>query len=158
MKTFPLVVEPGGRVLAFEIDNAGFGPSALARVLRRTDGVTNVRLRRRLWGDRDIHVRFTYQGYPCMVWEPYGDNSRYWIGPDSTADFKGNVAQLEKTFSDYRLPMHRAILGTFLRWSFLLALLFAVGCWLRYEWRIDSCLDRGGRWDVDLDRCEAATE
>jgi hypothetical protein len=43
-----------------------------------------------------------------------------------------------------------------LLWSFVLALLLAVSLWLRNEARIDSCLDRGGRWDQEQERCEGA--
>jgi hypothetical protein len=30
--------------------------------------------------------------------------------------------------------------------------------WARQELRIDSCLDRGGRWNSVTSACEAATE
>ena len=42
--------------------------------------------------------------------------------------------------------------------AFMLALMVAVGLWLRDEVRIDSCLDRGGRWDKERQMCEGATE
>ena len=42
--------------------------------------------------------------------------------------------------------------------AFLLAFLVAVGLWLRNEVRIDSCLDRSGRWDKERQTCEGATE
>jgi len=41
--------------------------------------------------------------------------------------------------------------------AFVLALLVAVGLWLQNEVRIDSCLDRGGRWDEERRMCEEAT-
>ncbi len=42
---------------------------------------------------------------------------------------------------------------------FLLGLLLIVGVscavlWLRHEWKIDSCLDNGGRWNYSLIVCE----
>lgn len=44
---------------------------------------------------------------------------------------------------------------------FLLGLLLIVGVscavlWLRHEWKIDSCLDNGGRWNYSLIVCEEA--
>lgn len=42
--------------------------------------------------------------------------------------------------------------------AFVLALLVAGGLWLRNEMQIDSCLDRGGRWDQERQICEGATE
>lgn len=38
--------------------------------------------------------------------------------------------------------------------AFVLALLAAVGLWLRHETLIDSCLDLGGRWDKNGQVCE----
>jgi hypothetical protein len=45
-----------------------------------------------------------------------------------------------------------------LLWAFLLAFLVVLGLWLRTEMRMDSCLDRGGRWDENREMCEGATE
>jgi len=45
-----------------------------------------------------------------------------------------------------------------LSFMFLLALLVLFVLWLRNEVRIDSCLDRGGRWDDSKQLCEGATE
>ena len=41
------------------------------------DGVTDVR---RIWF-KDDRFSFTFRGRSCVVNEPWGDNSRYWIGP-----------------------------------------------------------------------------
>lgn len=38
------------------------------------------------------------------------------------------------------------------------SVLVAVGLWLRNEVRIDSCFDRGGRWDKEGQMCEGAIE
>jgi hypothetical protein len=83
MKTFPAASEPDGRLRAFEVENAYIGPSAVAQVLRGTEGVTDVEQRRLFSRDSEVHVKFKCQGHPCIVWEPYGDNSRFWIGPES---------------------------------------------------------------------------
>ena len=52
-----------------------------------------------------------------------------------------------------RMKTRKRLLG-----AFVLALMVAVGLWLRDEVRIDSCLDRGGRWDKERQMCEGATE
>jgi hypothetical protein len=49
-------------------------------------------------------------------------------------------------------------IGKIILGRFVLALLVAVGLWLRNEVRIDSCLDRGGRWNQDRQMCDGATE
>lgn len=38
--------------------------------------------------------------------------------------------------------------------AFVLAILIAVGLWLRHQLRVDSCLDRGGRWVQTQQICE----
>lgn len=45
-----------------------------------------------------------------------------------------------------------------LLWTFVFALLVVLGLWLRNEVRMDSCLDRGGKWDSHQETCEGATE
>lgn len=40
----------------------------------------------------------------------------------------------------------------------LVAALIAAGLWVKRELSIDSCLDRGGRWNYELVTCEGATE
>jgi hypothetical protein len=114
MKTFSLAWERDGRLRAFEIENAFIGPIAVARLLRRIDGVTDVAQRPPFSGESEVHVRFNYKDYPCMVWEPYGDNSRYWIGPEGDAVFGEDMAQVEIAFAAYRPPLHRVVVGRLL--------------------------------------------
>jgi hypothetical protein len=84
MRTFP-IKDDTGQVFAFEIRARLFG-WRLARRLRVIPGVSDVRPRKLWVGSPDVHVRFQYHGREYIVWEPYGDNSRWWIGPeDETA-------------------------------------------------------------------------
>src|SRR5262245_1405878 len=55
---------------------------AIARSLKGIPGVSDVRPRRWWVRSPDVHVRFQYQGREYVVWEPHGDNSRWWIGPE----------------------------------------------------------------------------
>jgi hypothetical protein len=119
MRTFPLAVEADRRLRAFEIENAYIGPSTVAKVLRGTEGVTDVEQRRLFPAESEVHVKFKYQGCPWIVWEPYGDNSRYWIGPESATALEGNVAQVEEAFARYQPPLLRAIIGDILTLRFL---------------------------------------
>lgn len=82
MRTYP-IRDDGGVLFAFEVSAQPAG-RRLARVLRQIDGVTDVRLRRWWVGSPDVHVHFQYRGREYVVWEPFGDNSRWWIGPDDT--------------------------------------------------------------------------
>lgn len=40
----------------------------------------------------------------------------------------------------------------------LAAVLIAAGIWIKREASIDSCLDRGGRWNYEVAACEGAAE
>src|SRR5215467_12373402 len=80
MRTFP-IKDDAGHVFAFEIRAQLFG-WRLAHRLRDIPGVSDVRPRRSWVGSPEVRIRFQYQGHECVVWEPYGDSSRWWIGPD----------------------------------------------------------------------------
>ena len=77
MKTYPFMTETG-LVKAFEISNAfPWSLGAMRKILQSVDGVTGYR---RNWFNDD-RFSFVFRGRPCVVNEPYGDNTRYWIGP-----------------------------------------------------------------------------
>jgi len=90
MKTYP-IKRNDGQIFAFEIPAAGLWTGSLARRLRRAPGVANVR---RVHRD-DHRLKFELNGEPFVVWEPWGDNSRYWVGPVDTAAKSGNAGVLE---------------------------------------------------------------
>ena len=65
----------------FEISNAFFSSRAIAGFVARVPGTAVTQTRR--WSSADeVHVRFNFQGVRFVIWEPYGDNSRLWVGPD----------------------------------------------------------------------------
>lgn len=90
MKTYPLK-RNDGQIFAFEIPAAGLWTGSLARLLRQAPGVANVRrVRNQL--DR---LLFEVNGEPFVVWEPWGGNSRYCVGPVNTDVTSGNTDALE---------------------------------------------------------------
>ena len=99
------------QLVGFEIENAYIGPWRVARVLRGIEGVSDVRVRRLFGPEPEVHVRFTFQGRRCIVWEPFGDNSRYWICVEAPEDGAVDVAPLEQAFRQYRVPMLVQFLG-----------------------------------------------
>jgi len=123
MKTHPVLTKEGARLFAFEIENAYIAPATVARLLADVEGVTDVEPRRMFSASSDIHVEFKYQGRPYMVWESYGDSSRYWIGPKDEANDAGDITALEVAFKRYRPPLHRALLGDVLTLRFITRLL-----------------------------------
>ena len=78
------VRHPSGELQAFEVSNL-MGVSGAVRILERIDGVRIIDRIRIFRGLRheEIRVRFEYQGERFTVEEPYGDNSMFWIGPET---------------------------------------------------------------------------
>lgn len=115
METYPLIDEKkGDRPFAFEVENVYVGPGTIARLLAEVDGVTDVRTRKLFSGSSEIHVEFKYLNRDYIVLEPYGDNSRYWIGPKNPEENAGDISQIENALKHYRPPFHRAIVGDIL--------------------------------------------
>ena len=55
-----------------------------------------------------------------MVWEPWRDNSRYWIGPQrETADDVPDTTHLEMAFRRHQPPALRRLAGYLLSLGFL---------------------------------------
>jgi hypothetical protein len=96
VKTYPLKREDGS-LQAFEIPMPLIPWSTsgtLCDLLERLDGVANVDRN----GRGDYHVTFTYRGEPFVIWEPFGDNSRYWVGPEHPARSNVDVESLHAAF------------------------------------------------------------
>ena len=98
MRTYP-IRDDAGVLFAFEIDAPLLG-RRLARVLAEVAGVSEVR-RRRWWrGPPDVHIRFRYHDREFIVWEPFGDNSRWWIGPDEEDKDSISLAEIERAVAN----------------------------------------------------------
>ena len=77
MKTYPHVRDDGS-IAYFEISNSfPWSLRFMRRVLESAKGTTDFKRIR----VNDNRFSFSLNGRPCVVWEPWGDNSRYWIGP-----------------------------------------------------------------------------
>lgn len=108
----------GGRMFAFEIENVYIGKTKAATLLGSVHGVADIRVRKLFSSNPDTHVEFTYMGRPFMVWEPYGDSSRYWIGPrDETQEI--DVCALESVFQQYRPSLVIKVIGDLISFKFL---------------------------------------
>lgn len=111
MQTYPTMDKHGLHPLAFEIENVYVGPRAIGRILEQVNGVSGVRVRRAFSKWEDVHVWFKYMDRDYVVVEPFGDNSRYWIGPKEAPENAPDVGAVENAFKDYRPPLHREIFG-----------------------------------------------
>jgi hypothetical protein len=96
--TYP-ICDAAGIMFAFEINNMQRARS-LATLLRGLDGVTDVRPRTRWTGSPDVHIRFRYREREHIVWEPWGDSSRWWIGPEDTEAPHRSIADLEQAIAN----------------------------------------------------------
>lgn len=117
MTTFP-VISDGEKIFAFEIENAYISPSQIAQLLCMVDEVSEVKIRKPFHSDSEIHVRFSFRGISCVVWEPFGDNSRYWIGPENKPYDRIDITEIEHIFRQYRPHLFRKVVGDLLMLRF----------------------------------------
>jgi len=77
------VIDGEGRMFAFEVDNLSFDRAHVCRVAASIPGAIIVRRPRFLSSLREeVFCEFEVEGVRFVAWEPFGDNSRYWIGPE----------------------------------------------------------------------------
>ena len=100
MKTYSLLRDDGS-LAGFEVSSmwTSFGP--LYRILGSIEGVTDVR--RHYFSDE--RISFLHRGQPFVVHEPWGDNSRYWIGPRDASALE--FAPILQAFQRYQSPAAR---------------------------------------------------
>ncbi len=111
MRTYSL--QASGALHAFEVSNIWLHPRAIARLVRSKGA--EITFRRRLFRAADVHLKFRYKGLEFQVVEPFGDNSRYWIGPvDESLVASAETADLRDLFARYRpgvLGVLRSLVG-----------------------------------------------
>ncbi|MGQ0620019.1 MAG: hypothetical protein ACT4QA_08905 [Panacagrimonas sp.] len=110
MKTYPINTE-SEHCYAFEIENAYITPRKIARLLKGFGGVSAIHTRKPFSSSNSIHVSFHYMGREFIVWEPFGDNSRYWIGPKHEKGNSTDVNAIREVFDRYEPPIAIKILG-----------------------------------------------
>ena len=57
--------------------------------------------------------------WPDLSSEPFGDNSRYWIGPQGPDKEKVDISTIGKCFREYQLPICRKLFGDALSLRFV---------------------------------------
>ena len=98
MRTHPCK-RPDGSVASFEISNVipwSMGP--MRRVLASVAGVSDIE---RTNNGGDDRWTFRYLGRVCVVNEPWGDSSRYWVGP-AESDAALDMSPVHDAFCAYR--------------------------------------------------------
>jgi hypothetical protein len=119
MKTY--LIQEGDEPFAFEIDHVYLSLSKIVRLLRTVDGTSEVRIVGHFGGSNPNRVEFKCGGSEYIVMEPFGDNSRYWVGPKEGKDDKPaakNIGKIKGAFDAYRAPLPAKILGDLLSLNF----------------------------------------
>lgn len=111
MKTYPISDKAKSEYpFAFEIENAYVSLRKIDSILCALEDVSAVRRRKSFSSPSDIHIRFLFKGKEYVVWEPYGDSSRYWIGPDENVE-PTEIGELKAVFDNYKPPVIVKLFG-----------------------------------------------
>lgn len=116
MQTYP-IMDQNGCLVAMEVDIAFVGLKSLARAIECVEGVSELAVRKPFSGSSDVRVTFRYQGDEYAVVEPFGDNSRYWIGPVSEG-VKQDMSPIESQLRLHVPSLLRRIIGVILTLNF----------------------------------------
>ena len=77
------LLDEDGRVYAFEVSNTVIGRGGACAIINQIPGSKILRGPRFLsWFREEEFCAFEINGQRFLVEEPYGDNSRYWIGSE----------------------------------------------------------------------------
>jgi hypothetical protein len=110
MDTYP-ILDGQELVFAFEVENIYISPKRIGSLLCPIPGVTDVRVRRLFQSPSEIHVSFRYSGRDFIVWEPYADNSRFWIGPKDESSESIDIRPVMAAFESYSPSCFAKVLG-----------------------------------------------
>jgi hypothetical protein len=108
MRTFPLH-NGEGQVFAFEVENIVVSVRELARLVKRHLGA-KITFGPKSLGE--VPLRFVHAGVEFEVWEPFGDNSRFWVGPAGRAPERvEELDDVHRMIQSYQPSLGRRILS-----------------------------------------------
>ncbi|MDH5444460.1 MAG: hypothetical protein OEY52_02820 [Gammaproteobacteria bacterium] len=81
MKIYPINNE-NHQLHAFEIDNSIINRKRVFKIISSIDGVNITKKPKRIfsWFRESVFCEFEINGIQFEIEEPFGDNSRYWVG------------------------------------------------------------------------------
>jgi hypothetical protein len=112
VKTYPIKDETG-RLFALEVDMVSSSLSNLVQLIATAEGVTDAKARRLFANEGDVRARFRFHGVEFVVVEPFGNSSRYWIGPVSEST-KLDISLIERQLGLHVPTLLRRVLGALL--------------------------------------------
>lgn len=119
MNTYSLRDEQSGALRAIEIDYMLIDIRQLRKLLATSPHVSHLSARRPFSRVGDVRLRFQYKGDPYVVTEPFGDNSRLWIGPENEAgDCAEGLLEVQRLLQGYRPNLIRRFVADLwsMRW------------------------------------------
>jgi hypothetical protein len=103
-----------GIIYAIEVDMRYAGVRTLAQLIGSALGVSNVNVRKPFSRSGDTRATFLFHGVECVITEPWGDSSEYWIGPAHEGEKTPDMSPIEQRLKDYKPPIYRKVLGDLL--------------------------------------------
>jgi hypothetical protein len=103
MKTYDLI-DDSGRLFAFEVPSR-LGRVGIRKIIEKIPGAKILKFYGYFaTGGEDIRGEFELNGKIFDVFEPFGDNSRYWIGPKHKG-FCDEINIIRETFIKGKIPL-----------------------------------------------------
>lgn len=113
MKTYP--IKDAECLFALEVDVVACSVRDLIKLIATVEGVTDAKIGGSSSAtDRDVRATFRFYGDDFAVVEPFGDNSRYWIGPISEGR-KRDISVIESRLASHVPTALRRVLGALTR-------------------------------------------
>ena len=112
METYKLKTDEGTQ-FGFEIENVYISTYKIAKILSGVDGITNIKKRKLFhkYEDDEYRLEFDYNDENFLIFEPWGDSSRYWIVPKNSDHLSSKISFIEEIFRQYKPPILIKILG-----------------------------------------------
>jgi len=89
-----------GRVYAFEVNNGLLSRKRALKVVSAIQGVKVLRAPAN-YDSNEEFAEFEIEGVLFKIWEPFGDNSRYWVGPEP-AEWCEQVSIVREAFVQHK--------------------------------------------------------
>lgn len=83
----------------------------MANILFSVKDVTNIKNRKAFSKSDDALIWFEYEDVKFIIWEPYGDSSRYWIGPENSEGSDRDITPIADAFKSYKPTLLRRVIG-----------------------------------------------
>lgn len=98
MDVYPVYDKDNKVMFAFEINNFFITLKHIKKILLQSKNIKNVRIRKLFSMSIDVHIRFEFFEQEYIVLEPWGDSSRYWIGPEKNSSILLDIEELKVLF------------------------------------------------------------